>query len=121
MPFEAILDFGLRPKTHIKWQKIPQEFEVLNESLHNYCRGRGSELVLLVTGGWSGSAGLASTELLGLGGHWAAWTPASPLPGPRWGLRAATLANTVIIMGTTSPQLLITSHDEAIARRQGRG
>ena len=121
MPFEAILDFGLGPKTHIKWQKIPQEFEVLNESLHNYCRGRGSELVLLVTGGWSGSAGLASTEILGLGGHWEAWTTASPLPGPRWGLRAATLANTVIIMGTNSLQLLKTPHDEAIARRQGRG
>ena len=86
-----------------------------------HCRGRGSELVLLVTGGWSGSAGLASTELLGLGGDWAAWPPASPLPGPRWGLRAATLANTVIIMGTYSPQLLKTLHDEAIARRQGRG
>ena len=77
--------------------------------------------MLLVTGGWSGEAGLASTELLGLGGDWEAWTIASPLPGPRWGLRAATLANTVIIMGTYSLQLLITSHDEAIARRQGRG
>ena len=77
--------------------------------------------MLLVTGGWSGEAGLASTELLGLGGDWAAWTPASPLPGPRWGLRAATLANTVIIMGTYSPQLLKTSPDEANARWQGRG
>ena len=86
-----------------------------------HCRGRGSELVLLVTGGWSGEAGLASTELLGLGGDWAAWTTASPLPGPRWGLRAATLANTVIIMGTYSLQLLKTAHDEVNARRQGRG
>ena len=87
-----------------------------------HCRGRGSELVLLVTGGWSGEAGLASTEILGLGGHWAAWTMVSPLPGPRWGLRAATLANTVIIMGTTLiTHMMITSHDEAIARRQGRG
>ena len=86
-----------------------------------HCRGRGSELVLLVTGGWSGEAGLASTELLGLGGDWEAWTPASPLPGPRWGLRAATLANTVIIMGTYSLQLLKTAHDEVNARRQGRG
>ena len=77
--------------------------------------------MLLVTGGWSGEAGLASTEPLGLGGDWEAWTPASPLPGPRWGLRAATLANTVIIMGTTSFQFLKTSHDEGIARRQGRG
>ena len=67
--------------------------------------------MLLVTGGCSGEAGLASTELLGLGGDWAAWTMASPLPGPRWGLRAATLGNTVIIMGTLGLQFLKTSHE----------
>ena len=53
--------------------------------------------VLLVTGGYDGEAPLASTELLLEAAG--AWTEAGPLPSARYGLRAASLASTVVVTG----------------------
>ena len=53
--------------------------------------------VLLVTGGYDGEAPLASTELLLEAAG--AWTEAGTLPSPRYGLRAASLASTVVVTG----------------------
>ena len=55
--------------------------------------------VLLVTGGYDGEAPLASTELLLDMEAAGAWTEAGPLPSARYGLRAASLASTVVVTG----------------------
>ena len=47
-----------------------------------------------MTGGYDGEAPLASTELLLEAAG--AWTEAGPLPSPRYGLRAGSLASTVL-------------------------
>ena len=47
-----------------------------------------------MTGGYDGEAPLASTELLLEAAG--AWTEAGPLPSPRYGLGAGSLANTVL-------------------------
>ena len=47
-----------------------------------------------MTGGYDGEAPLASTELLLEAAG--AWTEAGPLPSPRYGLRAASPASTVL-------------------------
>ena len=52
----------------------------------------------MVTGGYDGEAPLASTELLLLEAA-GAWTEAGPLPSPRYGLRAGSLASTVVVTG----------------------
>ena len=55
--------------------------------------------VLLVTGGYAGISGLDSTELLVMGAaKWRIITTGK-LPSPRYGLRAATLLNTVYLFG----------------------
>ena len=51
----------------------------------------------MVTGGYDGEAPLASTELLLEAAG--AWTEAGPLPSPRYGLRAGSLASTVVVTG----------------------
>ena len=50
-----------------------------------------------MTGGYDGEAPLASTELLLEAAG--AWTEAGPLPSPRYGLRAGSLASTVVVTG----------------------
>ena len=54
---------------------------------------------MLVTGGWSGSDYLSSTELMV--GTAPAWVFTGELPSPRDGLRGATIDNMVLMTGMT--------------------
>ena len=58
--------------------------------------------VYLVAGGWTGSSTLASTELLVEGAY--TWAEAAPLPIARYGLRAASVNNHVIVTGEVCVQ-----------------
>ena len=52
---------------------------------------------MLVTGGWTGSDFLSSTELLV--GTASSWVLTGDLPSPRYGLRGANIDNRVIMTG----------------------
>ena len=54
---------------------------------------------MLVTGGYSGSGYLSSTELML--GTAPAWVFTGELPSPRFGLRGATIDNMVLMTGMT--------------------
>ena len=56
--------------------------------------------VLLVTGGYTGSNALSSTELLLPSAT--SWSYSAALPSPRDDLRGATLNNKVVMTGTNS-------------------
>ena len=51
----------------------------------------------LVTGGWSGSTWLSSTETLIKGGS--SWTVVGELPRAVEGLRAVSIDNTIVVTG----------------------